>query len=655
MTTVGLVPNTQLLHVKELETNSENLGVLLQTFVQSSERNFERRKQGYRFDELTKMFSTYIFLLSGALAYETLNANLPLSIPSVSTIRRFLKDNGPNVVEGKMRTEELLQYLKCRNLPLKVSLSEDATRITAKISYDSVTNQLVGFALPLDDNGMPITFSFPARSASEIQKHFMNPENSISSSVYVQMAQPLDPNAAPFCLLLYLTNNTFTASNTLKRWKFQADELKSKEIKIENIATDGDSRPLKVMKYLSKIGQANQMYFDCEWFSCGGAVETTFTQDVTHIITKARNRILICSRVYPIGNKIISSSHLKYLIENVSKDKHQLTRTEIEPKDRQNFLSAQKMCSENTTQCLMNYVPGSEGTIIYLKAVRYVMTAFMNYNIKSAERVYLVWYSVFFFRGWRSWLMNSKKSESDGKTSKKMYNLKENFISNNCYTCIELNAHVLVKKLLVDDFSTDDSHCGRNQTFFPNLFSSQPCELTFRQVRSFTSTFSTVVNFNMLDIIHRIKKIQLQNEIIKESNDKIKFPRFEKKISMADQFKDHYQFEGLTEAAIVIEIERARNTVIRDLENLGIDSSTLDFHCQVKPVLEKDILNDISDTESDFDSDFEDLDWTSGADEKLIDTDLDTDINNSDYDIEDLQEDLDRLSGMIIFKLLGCL
>lgn len=181
------------------ETNLGNLGVILQMFVQSSERNFERKKQGYRFDELTKMFSSYIFLLSGLLAYETLNANLPLSIPSVSTVHRFLKDNGPNVVEGKMRTEELLQYLKSRNLPLRVSISEDATRITAKISYDPVTNQLVGFALPLDDNGMPITFSFHARNTSEIQKHFLNPANSVSSSVYVQMAQPLDPNAAPFC------------------------------------------------------------------------------------------------------------------------------------------------------------------------------------------------------------------------------------------------------------------------------------------------------------------------------------------------------------------------------------------------------------------------------------------------------------------------
>lgn len=31
------------------------------------------------------------------------------------------------------------------------------------------------------------------------------------------------------------------------------------------------------------------------------------------------------------------------------------------------------------------------------------------------------------------------------------YNLKDNFMSSNCYTCIELNAHALVKQVLVED------------------------------------------------------------------------------------------------------------------------------------------------------------------------------------------------------------
>lgn len=586
-------------------------------------------------------------MLSGPLAYETLNANLPLSVPSVSTVSRFLRDNGPYFVEGRMRTEALLQYLNSRNLPLRISLSEDATRITAKISYDPVTNQLVGFAIPLDDNGMPIPFSFPARNVREIQKHFLNTANFVSSSVYVQMAQPLDPNAAPFCLMMYLIDNKFTACNTLKRWKFQADVLKRVGIKIENISTDGDSRPMKVMKYLSKIGQTNRSYFDCEWYSCGEAAETTFTQDVTHIVTKAKNRVMLYSRIYPIGHCVISSSHIKYLVENVSKDKHLLTRTDIEPKDRQNFLSAKKICSENTTKCLSKYVPGSEGTVIYMNAIRNVMTAFMDYNIKSEDRIYLAWYSVFIFRGWRSWLMNSNTKNPNEKNSKKMYNLKENFISSNLYTCIELNAHALVKKILIDDSCEDNFDCDRNEIFFPNLLSSQPCESTFRQVRSFTSTFSTVVNFTMLDIIHKIKKIQLQNDIVKASNDTIKFPRIEKKAAMAESSKEQYQFEGLTEAAIIVEIEKARNTAMNDLENLGIDTSRLNFHCQVQPVFEMD--DSSGDIDSDEDSDSEE-EFTMSPERTDDKSNME---NDSGCGIEDIQEDLDSLSGRVAIEKLS--
>lgn len=49
--------------------------------------------------------------------------------------------------------------------------------------------------------------------------------------------------------------------------------------------------------------------------------------------------------------------------------------------------------------------------------------------------------------------------------------------------------------------------------FTPWLCSSQPCEKIFRQIRSMTSTFSTVVNFNLLSILRRLNRLQILNEI----------------------------------------------------------------------------------------------------------------------------------------------
>ncbi|XP_037035540.1 uncharacterized protein LOC119073834 [Bradysia coprophila] len=604
---------------------------MLKNLIDSAERNCSRKKHGYRHDNTTKKFAAFIKMISGLLAYETLHANFPLSLPSVSTVNRYISDNGPDIIEGKLRTDELLYFLESRNLPLVVSLSEDATRITAKISYDPNTNQLVGFAPPLDENGMPITFSFAATNATVIQKHFNNSSNFMSSTVYVQMAQPMAENISPFCLMVFLTDSTFTSANVYRRWKYQAEQLKQKAIRIENIATDGDPRPLKAMKCLSRIGNANRLFLDSEWFSCGGSVETTFTQDTIHIVTKARNRLLTYSRIFPIGSKIISQSHLKYLIDHVSKDKHLMVRSDIEPKDRQNFLSAEKICSDKVIQCLIKYVPGSEGTVLYLKAVNRALNAYMNVEITSTERIYMMWCSVFFFRAWRSWILNSAKSKTTGPKLKAYYNLKDNFISSNCYTCIEINAHALVKKLMVDNSEeTPSSHC-----FIPDLYSSQPCEATFRQVRSFTSTYSTIVNCSMLEIIHRIKKVQLQNDIINESKGEIQFPRFEKKETKASNRSECYRIVRLGRQEIIAIIEKSKATVTSELNNLQIGTSKLDFHCQITPVTEADLF-DMKKSNDELDSD---------SDESESNFLLEFDEGDSEPE-EEIREDIETLSGI---------
>lgn len=75
--------------------------------LSSADKNSQRFKQGYRHDKLITMFACFIKTLDGALAYETLHANLPLSLPSVSTVNRFLKDKGPTIVQGVLRPHEL--------------------------------------------------------------------------------------------------------------------------------------------------------------------------------------------------------------------------------------------------------------------------------------------------------------------------------------------------------------------------------------------------------------------------------------------------------------------------------------------------------------------------------------------------------------------
>lgn len=469
----------------------------------------------------------------------------------------------------------------------------------------------------------------------------------MSSSVLVQMVQPqtvdCKEDTPPFCLSMFLTDNKFTSEAVYKRWIYTKKKLSEHNIIVDNYASDADPKFMRVMKMMSQLGFHDSSFLECEWFSCGGSAETTCIQDPIHVITKCRNRVLKTSRLTQIGNKVISTAHLKYLIENVSKDKHGLTMTDINPKDRQNFPSAEKMCSTKTISCVLDFVPGSEGTVMFLQAMNNILSSYLDTKLDSSERVYKIWHALFFFRGWRSWLVNSnkrqqknnpKKDTNSGSTTN--YTLKENFISSICNDAIELNAHCLVKQVLSINNDNlwkegvfDKSKRVEGYAFVSDLQGSQQCEGMFRQVRSFSSTFSTVVNCNMLDIMNRIQKIQLQSDIINCCSDEVKFPRFEKKIQNDNRKRSSH----LNKDECIALIKRAKTDVSAGLIKLGINENDLNCLSEVK------IVNSFDDNE------FDDY-----LDDEL-DPDEDNDIHENEKDFEegfddDTCDDINFLSGI---------
>lgn len=301
-------------------------------------------------------------------------------------------------------------------MPLAVCVSEDATRTVGKIVYDQSSNKLIGFSLPLNSQGMPETDSFLARSASEIEQHFLNENNFVSTMAYTIMAQPLAENIPPFTLTLYCTDNKFKADSVMSRWAFVTNKLAENGITGYCYASDGDTRLLRSMKILSGIGRPyilnenddDENRFDCPWFSWNPistsepTIQPVFVQDATHIAGKLSSRILRESSILPFGIGTVSKTHLKYLIDKVSKDKHFLTSTDIEPLDRQNFLSAQKLCDQRTRDCLKKYVPGTESTVMYLKLMNAAITPMLDPKMTVCNRM---------LRIWRSWLLKYPKSK----------------------------------------------------------------------------------------------------------------------------------------------------------------------------------------------------------------------------------------------------
>jgi hypothetical protein len=89
-------------------------------------------------------------------------------------------------------------------------------------------------------------------------------------------------------------------------------------------------------------------------------------------------------------------------------------------------------------------------------------------------------------------------------------NLTENFITADAFFGTEINVFMLLKLVMLcrDIF-------GKNY-FLVFLMNSQICEKLFRILRSNTTVLSTILNFSPLEVLERMRKIQLQSELIND-------------------------------------------------------------------------------------------------------------------------------------------
>lgn len=473
---------------KQFQIDKYNVTPFLKTLFESSMSQSKLR--GKRHNEGIKNFATYLYLIGGKMLYEVLTSNTQTALPSLKTVKRVIEKEQV-IEEGCFRFKELREFCIKRNLPLDVWLSEDQTAINNKIEYSPKNNCAVGFTPHLDENGLPRINSFAVESLGCLENYFKNEVK--SNYINIIVAQPLDDKAPSFCVCVYGTNNRFSSSDVEKRWRKMLEMAEAEGIRVLGFSTDGDTRMLKTMKNNINLPTNTKNWFQAEI----SLYDPLYFQDVVHIGTKLKTVFLKEGVVLPIGNYFASPVHLEYLIENHSKDKHLLTKAILAPMDKMNFESVEKITNPKVISALLQFVSGAKGTAVYLIICRYILDSFLEKNMSPSKRILQIWVAVFFLRIWRSSLHNSRE-----------YSISENFISLNCYTCIEINAHSLIR------FTQRCRERNEPHQFLPWYLSSQPCESTFRKLRSMTSTFSTVVNFSVLDVLRRLNRINLLNEIV---------------------------------------------------------------------------------------------------------------------------------------------
>lgn len=325
---------------------------------------------------------------------------------------------------------------------------------------------------------------------------------------------------------------------------------------------DGDIRILNSMRYNSNF---NSPVDENQWFGNRDS-SICFLQDIVHIGTKLRNRLSNSAIFLLIGNKIVSVAHLKILINSVPKAVHQLVYSDVCPEDRQNYDSLNRIMHTRVREALSTYVWGSEGTIEFICICDDITSSLYDENLSPLERLLRIWRSTFFIRAW--WL-HIKRATWTG------INLDDNFISRNAHQCIELNAKNLL--ILVKFFRNN----GFSKFFLPTIFNSQPCEQTFRKLRSMGTINFTKINFTLLELIHLIGRVELMNDIMyfKLADEEVFFPR------NPIHKSDLNHFELPTDNEIDNTIEQALNSAVENAKKYGMLITRKDIEtCKLRHV-----------------------------------------------------------------------
>ena len=128
-----------------------------------------------------------------------------------------------------------------------------------------------------------------------------------------------------------------------------------------------------------------------KWFFLRNNQLFLFFQDLIHLVTKWRNRLLSTTTDLLFGIDKITITHIKALINNgdYTKLDHGLTSSDINPKDRQNYYSCIKLISNDVLNLLINDVD-TNGTVVYLTLLKMIVKPYIDKSTSVRERKFIL-------------------------------------------------------------------------------------------------------------------------------------------------------------------------------------------------------------------------------------------------------------------------
>ncbi len=240
-----------------------------------------------------------------------------------------------------------------------------------------------------------------------------------SKLINAHLIEPLLRNSSslvhsrPFILSAYGTNNKYTAVDVLRKWMYLHHECKKRNINVVGFSTDCDSRYLKAMQLslgfftrapnidlLSGNNDLLKISIPSHWnfFFIRSTQPYLCMQDGIHLVTKIRNRLLSETATISINNEKIDVNHLFYILENYPKIDHNLVKSDIVPRDRQNYSSCLKITSDDVLNLLKD--TNASATYVYLYLLKLIILTYVKGDTDILVRLYYGWIVTFSYRMW---------------------------------------------------------------------------------------------------------------------------------------------------------------------------------------------------------------------------------------------------------------
>ncbi|CAF4342676.1 unnamed protein product, partial [Didymodactylos carnosus] len=244
----------------------------------------------------------------------------------------------------------------------------------------------------------------------------------------------------------------------------------------------------------------------------------------------------------------------------------------LNPKDRQNDRSCERLLSDDVLNILKNNTnTNTQETFVYLQLLRLIITTYIQTTTPLKTCLKSAWIIVFVYHLWLAWLKNKIfKNQSSTPINKDKH-----FITRTAPT------KTIIKRIV---------------TYF--LFNSQSCEGMFRNARSLSGAYFTLVNFITHDFLRRAAKLSLLNkikcnELTNQTGGRILFPIHHKRKTNKDLFTIQ-NLDDVNYLDIEQVISKSYEASVELIENLGITASLKKQQTYTLEKLSKFIFNELN-------------------------------------------------------------